>query len=97
LKIYFAGNSGYWAIKDIIEKTYINNVLISYHYTLENPNHYMKKGIEYLRKNNKQTLKEYMESEETYCDLCDRKRKCEKSKDNLWVCIVCKRLYYLIK
>ena len=34
---------------------------------------------------------------ETYCDLCDRKRKCEKAKDNLWVCIVCKRLYYLIK
>ena len=45
----------------------------------------------------KRTLKEYMESEETYCDLCDSKRKCEKSKDGLWVCIVCKRLYYLIK
>ena len=45
----------------------------------------------------KRTLKEYMESEETYCDLCDRKRECQKSKDGLWVCIICKRLYYLIE
>lgn len=29
----------------------------------------------------------------TYCDLCDKYKKCTKGKDGLWVCINCSDKY----
>jgi len=42
----------------------------------------------------KRTLKEYLGIEETYCDLCDKKKDCKKQIDGLWSCETCKIEYY---
>lgn len=52
MKLYFAGNSGAWPIKTLIENSEVRKILISYHYVLDSPAHYIDKGLEYLNGHN---------------------------------------------
>lgn len=52
MKIYLAGNSGYWPIKNLLNKTKVKKILISYHFILQNKSHYIDKGLDYVKQKN---------------------------------------------